>query len=87
MVFASLLEYAAVSYIGNRAKTRMRRRQTDGTYPGKFGERVSLLGNGTLSCTSPTHGEVSDPLHTVGRMDGLVVVVVVVVGVVGAICS
>lgn len=68
MVFASLLEYAAVSYIGNRCKRNLRlcaQRDAQNNYQ-TYGERS--LGNGLLNCknaVSSPSGEIPGGLHTV----------------------
>ncbi len=76
-VFASLLEYAAVSYIGNRQKRRMRERlntiYANGRYADSGGaelDKNTFITNGALNCRNPsTCADIPDTYQTVSNCD------------------
>ena len=73
-VFASLLEYAAVSYLGNRQKRRIRKRLGTEIYAngrcregsGPELDKNTFITNGALNCRNPsTCADIPDTYQTV----------------------
>ncbi len=75
-VFASLLEYAAVSYIGNRQKRQMRKRLGTAIFAnGRCQEgspeicKNTFITNGALNCRNHSHGaDIPDAYQTVSTL-------------------
>ena len=75
VVFASLLEYSSVSYLGNRCKKKhmmyhaKQRAAAAGAdhevAPPQYPQQKRFLSNGTLLCNSSSHQEMHDVYDTV----------------------